>query len=76
MQKKWTKKKNSFALSIAWTVSTAVCLIGMLRWYGITDRLDGRHLVLFILSAIDAVVWWCYWYRLEDDSNKQEEMKK
>ena len=72
MWKKWSEKKNAFALAIAWSISTAVCLIGLFRWYGITDRADGRILVLFVLSTIDAVLWWLRWYRL-NDYKKQEE---
>ena len=73
MRKKWSEKKNASALAVAWTAATVICLLDLLRWYGITDRLDGRFLVLFVLSAIDAVLWWLRWNRPKNDDKKQEE---
>ena len=73
MWKKWSEKKNAFALAVAWTAATVICLLNLLRWYGITGRLDGGSVVLFVLFAIDAVLWWLRWYRLDNNLKNQEE---
>ena len=70
--KKWSKKQNAFALALAWTAGTVFCVLDLIRWYCITDRLDGRILVLLVLSAIDAVLWWMRCAKMRKETANEE----
>lgn len=62
--------QHALAMAIAWTLLAILAV-------ALTIYRDKSPLQIAVaaLFTVDAVLWWLKWYRLKDDSKKQEEQK-